>query len=273
MFERGREIPLSRVVVVITMQNTSPWKEIFEQGQIPTWVKQFQNLGVQVLTIESNHPHPALVAVGRFIERWRYGSYLGRFVRSFLWVAHRLLPPSKIVWQVVPGAIPKILEESPSSYLSVFRRNGALFEWFLSATSYDFLYRVHSSSFVDPVGLNLFLESLDSNVPIVAGKSGVNSQGHEFLSGAGILFTRSAVQVLNNRFRHVRRDLPEDVGLGLLCTSEGLERTAIERVDYESLQQLTENPIPEGVFHFRCKSPQRPGGDIEIMKALGRHFF
>lgn len=259
--------------MVITMQNIFPWREIFEQGQVLTWVKQCQNLGVEVLTIESNGLSPALVAVERFIESWRYGSVLGRLVRSFLWSTHFLLPPSKIVWQAVPGVIPKILEESPSSYLTMFRRNGALFEWFLSATSYDFLYRVHSSSFVDPVGLNLFLECLDSNVPLVAGKAGINSQGHEFLSGAGILFTRSAVQVLNNRFRHVRRDLPEDVGLGLLCTSEGLERTAIERVDYESLQQLTENPIPEGVFHFRCKSPQRPGGDIEIMRALGRHFF
>lgn len=264
---------MSRVVVVISMQSISPWKEIYERGQIPTWVEQCQNFGVEVLTIESNRPSPALVAVERFIEKWRYGGFLGRLVRLFLATAHFILPPSRIDWSVVPGAIPKIIEESPSSYLTMFRRNGALFEWFLSETSYDFLYRVHSSSFIDPLGLNLFLKGLDSNVPLLAGKIEIDSQGHEFPSGAGILFTRAAVQVLNNRFRHVRRDLPEDVGLGLLAAGEDLVRTSIERVDYERLRQLTENPIPEGVFHFRCKALQRPEGDIEIMKALGRHFF
>lgn len=240
---------------------------------MPTWIRQCEALEIPVFTLESKSPSTAVGVAERFTERWRYGRFVGRLVRVFLRIAHLVLPPSKITWSVIPGGIPRIIENSPSSYLTSFRRNGALFDWFLNETSHELLYRVHSSSFIDPAGLQSFVAGLDTHVPLVAGKTEFDSQGREFLSGAGILFTRAAVALLNRSFRDVRRDLPEDVGLGLLFANHPVERVSIERVDYETAQQATDLSIPEGVFHFRCKSCQRPEGDIQIMHLLSRYFF
>lgn len=260
-------------MVVISMKKSWPWREIFEQGQMPTWIRQCQALEIPVFTLESKSPSAAVGLAERFVERWRYGRFVGHLVRSCLRIAHLVLPPSEITWGVIPGDIPRIIENSSSSYLTFFRRNGALFDWFLNETSHELLYRVHSSSFIDPAGLQSFVAGLDTNASLVAGKTEFDSQGREFLSGAGILFTRAAVALLNTSFRDVRRDLPEDVGLSLLFASHHLERASIERVDYETLQEATVHSIPEGIFHFRCKSRQRPEGDIQIMQLLGRYFF
>ena len=166
-----------------------------------------------------------------------------------------------------------IWEKTISSRTFFARRNRALLEWISENPQYEWVFRVHSSSFVHPHRLLSFLDELPTGSALVGGQRQTDEWGREYFSGAGILFSQQAARELLSVFGEVRRDLPEDVGISLLVKKMQLREIEIQRIDIERPSHAVEAAQVSGdAFHFRCKSIDRPWGDIRIMQILARYF-
>lgn len=268
--------PAHRAVIVIGMDRSPPWDRIFLDGQLPTWIQECKRLGIPVVALESIKPRRRR----RFDEKiwvWRHDPLFGVVFRIILWSIGRLVPLRYHGWEEKTrrerNELDIILEKSISSRTFFARRNRAFLEWISENPQYEWVYRVHSSSFVHPHRFLNFLDELPMPSALIGGQFQVDEWGREYLSGAGVLFSRQAALELLSIWGKVRRDLPEDVGITLLAKKLGLVTQEIQRIDIDRPSRaLVAAKLSDSVFHFRCKSTDRPWGDIRIMQLLS-HFF
>ncbi len=275
MENNGSATAGSRVAIVIGMEDSPPWGEIFREGQVPTWVDRCVKLGIPIFLLQSRQSPRLIALVDSLIERWRYGAIVGRSVRGVLRVLDYVLPRKKVAWGMEQAIFPIIRESSPSARMFFHRRNFAFLEWAAANPRFEFVYRLHSSSFLNPEDLLRFLANLDSSVPIVGGKTHPPFSRHVFLSGAGLLFSRSAVRKILEHSSDLRRDVPEDVGISILARLAKVEFVEIARIDIEDESEVEDAhqvAQRDGIFHFRCKTGSRPQGDIAAMVSLAQKF-
>lgn len=223
--------------------------------------------------LEARQTNKIADAVDGFLDRRRHGGKIGPMVRMILAFLNRTLPRSNPKWAVESGRVPIIREQSPGTLMLHHRRNIALFEWFLTERNEAFLYRVNSSSFVEVSRLENFLSSVHHPEPLIGGRMTVDGFGRHFLSGASLLMNRKAVELLYEARFELRRDLPEDVSISILAKSlaiPAIEIPSIEVADDFSFDE--DNLVKAGVFHFRCKSPVRPEGDVQKMLKISAFF-
>ena len=266
-------VPLTKaspLVIVVAMKNVTPWKEIYEFGQKPTWIREAKQKGFGVYRLESKKSSKFQDLIDKTVDARRHGRLAGGPTRLLLRFMDIVAPRRQAKWSEAEGEIPAIVEDSPDMMTLFHRRNLALFEWFLFKRSEDFLFRVNSSSYVILERLKEYLESQNPNEITIGGSPILDGQGRDFLSGAGLLFSRPAVEKLYKNWQSLRRDLPEDVGIGVLAKKLNLYmkpmRTGLFSAD-ESKWEFLDN---QEIFHVRCKGHDRPEEDIQNMIAIDR---
>lgn len=259
--------------IAIQMRYISPWREIYDRGQYPTWITSALANQISVYRLEAETTNRIQDAIDSFLDTRRHGATLGVLVRFVLRLADKLLPRSRPKWAVEEGTVPIIRERSPAMLMLHHRRNIALLGWFAAERSEPFLFRTNSSSFVNALSLSEYVSTLDPNKPLVGGVFAVDAVGRRFLSGAGLLLSRAAVKVLYEARVQLRRDLPEDVAISLLAQSLDIEIVQLRRIDlgedFDSCTGSFRLSDPD-IFHFRCKSTSRPDGDVLKMLAVSK---
>lgn len=267
------QLDTSEVAVVVTMDRREPWGQIFEEGQLPTWVNWSLELGFYVARCESLGSG----RIGGFFDQLalvrQHDPIFSPFIKIGIRAAVNLHQRSPSDWSIVDSEnLPIILENRPSSSIHFYSRNRAMLEWISGNPQYKWIYRVHSSSYIHPERFFDYVSRLPQDAEIVAGPNQIDSRGRRFLSGSGILWSRKAALKCLSGFHLLKRYLPEDVGLGLLFHELGIQTNHIERVDIASPIECFGNEWDSQIFHFRCKSLFRPAGDVETMNILDHAF-
>ena len=125
------------------------------------------------------------------------------------------------------------------------------FEWALENRSFDFIFRVNSSSYVNIEKLIQFVNNLHTSVLYAGNVIDLKMLDLKFVSGSGIILDKFSVKniVLNkNIWDH---SIIDDVALGKVCQTLNIPPTegdffAIKKnvFSYDKL---------ESSYHFRCK--------------------
>lgn len=146
----------------------------------------------------------------------------------------------------------------------------AVLSHLLADETWHYIWLGNTSTFVN-VDRLIGLLPLLPNSGVYAGTS-TRYGRHTFASGTGLVLSRDVAEATVHSRRRWRHDLLVDVALGKMCQSLGVMLTHLERLDLSSVSQLDEMPDEELVQHLsiRCKSHQRPSGEVELMTRLHR---
>lgn len=120
---------------------------------------------------------------------------------------------------------------------------------------YDYLFRTNLSSFVDLYKLYEFIH-LESTQWIHYGGIILTPADIKFgyVSGAGILFSPTAVEYILDHQSELDYSIIDDVAIGKLLIPE-FQIEFINRIELESVPECIIKPIKESpVFHYRCKT-------------------
>lgn len=256
------------VLVAVSQGNTEPWLTIWKEGQEKTWIKS-KVKNVDVIHFKSK-PTPSIIQqIDKFHEKNRYKTRIG------LWQGRI----DKIITKTISHKIPKysfsyenslLTVNSWSTYQLQGRRFIALYDWFLGQTNYEFLFVTNTSSYINKSNLSSLIQKFDSRDLIYAGFLLPENENNQFVSGAGKLLSRECVEMIADNWDKFKFDTLEDVSHGDLMRDLGVTPIPLSRVELTSPSAVAELPssLLTKEFHFRCKSPEVPREDVQIMAHL-----
>lgn len=125
------------------------------------------------------------------------------------------------------------------------------FEWSEENISYDYIFRVNSSSYVDTPRLIKFINNLNQEFVYAGSIKNIKMLDLKFISGSGVLFNKNAIKKILVHKDEWDHDLIDDVALGKLCKKIDIPTTEGEFFEINS-NILNYNSIPES-YHIRCK--------------------
>ena len=254
-----------KLLIAISHSETHPWNEMYKLGQFETWIK-INSPNVDVIRYSSQSPNLFWKIYDEIHEKFRFSSRIGKWqgrIDRFLFPI-MLSKRSDFYYSEES----KVLEVcAPSTYIHFHKRNRALFEWFLSETKYDFLFRTNSSSYI--VQEKLFEAACAGHSPLFSGKIHGRA-GSQFVSGAGILLDRPMVSLILENWDLLELHMIEDVALSRLAKRLGVSLQSLDYLEVSSVEDLRRlsDDILQRYFHFRCKALSRPSGEIDVMNAL-----
>jgi hypothetical protein len=257
-----------KLMVSITQANTEPWLSIWREGQQKTWMKKDKKI-VTILNYKSKAPPKFLAKFDIYHERYRYHQKIGKYVSIF----------DKIFAQITSKEIPayKYIEsenllavDSYSMYLLTNKRNLSLFKFFIEETECNFLFQTNTSSYVDCTKLLRVIENFDPKSNVYAGFVVEPQSTRAFVSGAGRLLSRAAIELIYSQYKQFPHDNLEDVSIGDFMRKFGVEPLHLNRLDLPNLEILNNISDEElgSNFVFRCKSDEVPRKDAIIMQKL-----
>lgn len=153
--------------------------------------------------------------------------------------------------------IPGILEKTVKSM-----------EYIQNNYEYDYIFRTNLSSFVDLYKLYEFIH-LESTQSIDYGGIILTPSDIPFgyISGAGILFSRTTTEYIINNQSKLDYSIIDDVAFGKLLVPK-FPIDFINRIELESVPECIIKPIRDSpVFHFRCKTTNH-FNTVNIMNRL-----
>jgi hypothetical protein len=250
---------------VIIATEEEPWTSINRVGQESTWLKDL-----------------------RECDRYLAAYSLGNLGES------RINPKNHRKIEFLSGSSrshnlsePKFFNKYHATFEGV-RGYGSLVGTTLSAMNYlvnesdcDFIVRTNVSSYWGIEKLREFLaDKPQSNYyagcaeKLYGGLRG-RIQETKYASGAGIIMSADVAKRLVENRRKFSKRFIDDLAIGRVASSLGLELNYLNRIDLDSLEKLNQLSSEDlsGNYHFRCKSYIYPGvaeprGDIEIMREL-----
>lgn len=136
-------------------------------------------------------------------------------------------------------------------------KNFKAFEWIYKNEDFDFLFRTNTSSFINIKNLESYINNLKrSKDPIYDGivlnlKNKKNKSCIKFVSGAGILFNKKAIEVLINNQNEYDHSLWEDVAIGELLNKKSVFPSSGRRYDIRG--NIFKQDIDLNHYHYRCR--------------------
>lgn len=234
-----------KIAFLVLVSTASPWFEITNSGQIPTWLSQMDESSEYVLA-HSNGVRGKSIQDGSDHRKISYP--LGQ--------VSKLLPgttfdTSKTLECETYSGIGGLL---PTSILGI--------RYLIANFSPDFIVRTNSSSYWN----TQLLKEGAANWPKKNFYGGVTAPINggfrgklfrkKFVSGAGIIMSSDVAVKLCRAEERLRLDLIDDVSIGLYLNSIGIKPKELDRIDLKSLGDVNQLR-PESIakcFHFRCKS-------------------
>lgn len=254
-----------KLLIAISHSETHPWNEMYRLGQLETWIKvDFPR--IDVIRYSSQSPNLFWRIYDQLHEKFRFSSRIGKWQGRI----DRILFPlflSKAPSFSYNDELKELEVNSPSTYIHFHLRNRALFDWFLSETEYDFLFRTNSSSYI--IKEKLFETACAGHSPLFSGKI-LGRPDSQFVSGAGILLDRPMVRLMLENWDMLELHMIEDVALSRLAKRLGVSLQPLDYLEVSSVEDLRRlsDDILQSYFHFRCKALSRPSGEIDVMNAL-----
>ena len=257
-----------KLMVSITQANTEPWLSIWKEGQEKTWMRKYFKT-VKVINYKSKTPPKFLAYFDMYHEKYRYhpeiGKYITIFDKIFANVTSKEIPAYKYI------EFTNLLEvDSYSMYLLTNKRNLSLFKFFIEETKCNFLFQTNTSSYVNCAKLLKIIENFDPKSHVYAGFVVEPQSTRAFVSGAGRLLSRAAVELIYRQYKMFPHDNLEDVSIGDFMRKFGVKPLHLNRMDLPNLEVLNSISDQELSSHFvfRCKSNEVPRKDVTIMKEL-----
>ena len=262
-----------RLMIVIGQVLVDPWLSISMTGQFRTWLPIADGLGIPV-----KHSH------GR-----RPGVLVQLFDRAHEWAWWRV-KGQELVPRIDTLVGRRYLSRIPDAEVVDFQGTGstgwsqnlldiyALQRWKVLGSlqqalreDFDFVYFTTASSYVRPAELRRTVAALPLSGTYAGTRHVDTRTGLAFASGANRVLSRDVVELVIRERRKYRHDVMEDVGLGELVMSGGIELRDLPSVNVgsrEALDALDDSTIREN-FHFRMTSGSRKNRhDAALMHTL-----
>jgi hypothetical protein len=146
----------------------------------------------------------------------------------------------------------------------------AAFDHVLRECEFDLVFRTNCSTYVDLPNLQGFACEEGEQTRFYAGK-GVSHDLIDFAGGSGYFLSRDLVQLVVEKQADWDHHYLDDVALGKLLRSDGVERRFAPRVIVGSPREVKRLDLSQ--FHFRCKTDSAGRrGDIELMSRIHAEF-
>ena len=249
-----------------------PWIDILHSGQEETWLKLKRPEGIEVIHFHATPMNRLGIGLDVIHEKIRWSTrakarslrFLDFIVCAPLMIYDAKYSKSNLLYTSDPA----LHIHFPDSYLTYRWKELALFRYFLTETNCEYLFITSSSSYVNPYRLKEYISKLNSK-SVYAGA--LPYQDARFISGSNRILSRDVVQkVLENKTRF-DPTIIEDVALGQLIESLGVERLGFPICNIASIKELESFPVVslQTSCHFRLKSGKlTERNDVQIMKAL-----
>lgn len=258
------------VLCAIQFSNMEPWKSIRNYGQIPTFLAQEIHSGIDFMYFEGLDAPRVLRLIEKGHETLRYrrlGIALVPIDRVFTYPIKAWIPNSLIHQNLrrISTLRIEVLDLFPLLLWKYF----GLYNYFLNATNFDFLFTTNSNCYVLPKNLqkliqDLPMDNLYAGTPLKAGI-------HSFASGANRLMSRDIVYKLVKNISNMDRGLIEDVAQGKFLEQENIKLYPLKTKDLHSLTEasLISSEALGELHQIRIKSTHaRKEKDVEIMHFL-----
>ena len=256
------------VLIAVGMANIEPWSSIWKDGQNTTWVRD-KVKGVDVIqSISVNAPY-LISKLDKIHNSNRPKKYIGLWQGRVDYLLTRFI--SRKIPKYTFDKNKSVLEvKNFSTWLLLGQRNGALFDWFLKFTDYDFLYTTNSSSYINKRNLLDLVQDYDKNDNVYAGYLMPENQKLQFVSGAGRLLSRCCIELIVKNWQKYSHNNIEDVCLGNFLRGLGVKPTHLNTVQVPDLAAVSDlrTEVLASEFHFRCKGLGEVRNDIAIMTLL-----
>jgi hypothetical protein len=266
----------SRALMVGILQvDAEPWKSIYEQGQLPTWIKSCPP-NVEIVNVYGDTPNKIVRALDRTHEKFRWSSALqgpnlalDRYLTQFL--RKKTMPE----WIKKNGERTTDLHVKVASmHLTLPIVELVLFKYFLHSSKADFLYMSNSSSYIRLSELVGLIHTFP--VSKLYGGTKVTFGGIQFMSGANRILSRDLVEKLVSDFSLWDFSYIEDVSMGKLISGEDINFASIPSLQFQTKEQIDCTDIGElkKNVHFRLKSGSLDSrNDTELMHYLHKRLF
>lgn len=256
-------------IVVVGHALYSPWIEIFENGQLKTWLNKTPEAVIHAF----GNP------VNRMIRRidsqfWKYkwnpifGKYLLGFQRALNPLLSRIQPKTdesfhpwfkSFTWRI---GMPDLDLLMANKTMAIFRNS--------LSHDYGYLVTTTSSSYINLEELKATIKKL-SIEKCVAGRI-IEQNNEKFPSGTFRIFSRDVIKEIVKRERSFSYWLPEDLALGrLLKTIDNITWTNLKSVnipDSTALDNLSDVEL-KNIVHFRLTSGTLENrNDTNLMRHL-----
>jgi hypothetical protein len=273
LMQYSREVASSpSVLCAISHGLYKPWIDILHSGQEATWLKLERPTGIEVIHFHATPMNRLGVRLDVVHEKIRWSTRSkARLLRFFDFIVCTPLMVYEAKYsksKLLHTSDPALHIHFPDSYLTYRWKELALFRYFLTETNCEYLFLTSSSSYVNPYRLKEYISKLNSN-SVYTGA--LPYQDAQFVSGSNRILSRDVVEkVLENKTRF-DPTIIEDVALGQLIDSLGVERLGFPISNIASLKELDAFPATglQTSYHFRLKSGELTDrNDVQIMKAL-----
>ena len=261
-----------QTIVLIKHGLYEPWMQIAKQGQSKTWLSLQVPDGIKIVHFYGIPVSKCGARLEKLHEwsRWhsRFTCYLQRIFDIFI-----LFP--FLLW------IPKVKKDNKlgmrdqelqcqvlDTYYTLRWKQLAAYKYLLDNFSFEYLYEVNGSSYVNLSALLRYLQ----DIPELGFYGGLLPwQEASFISGASRLTSYDVLERLLKNRKNWDVSLLEDVAIGKLLTSLGFKPNAINSSILEQLEDvanISQFDLYQN-FHFRTKSgPLNQRNDIALMAAI-----
>ena len=247
-----------RLMIVIGDVLHEPWNSISLRGQVPTWLAEAERPGVVVRHSHANR----LGAVGTRLDRWH---------ERARWSTHgRTRVPVIDSWAGRPfrDRVPRVQvttwgdsgqvawhQDLPDMYLAQrWKVLGSLTQ--ALTEPFDYVYFTTASSYVRVRELVRRVEELPRSGAYAGTRMVEGTTGEVFASGASRVFSRDVAQWVVDHRSDYSNDVMEDVGIGRVIRSAGIDVIPWPSLNLDSfaaLEAATDADLLAN-FHFRLKS-------------------
>jgi len=251
-----------RIAVLIAYADCTPFREIVEETHRFIW-KDAEDQGIDVFYISGRPIGSWVWKLNSVLEHLRWSRF---FPVLYIWDKlsfrrfRRQLPQVLRFGNSLEVQVPSGLRFLGITILAGFK--------LLSDMGYTHMYKTTVSSVVNLKDLTQLALSHRPGELLYAGT--VNDEADfKFVSGANLFINREVADFLFQNRHLWRHEFLDDVAIGRLLSQE-VTIKKLSSLNFTSVEKLRATPTEElmSVTHFRCKSDNRPEGDIQILREL-----
>lgn len=257
-------------MVGLLQVNAEPWKSIYEEGQLPTWIKSSPP-SIEIVNIYGDTPSKIVRGLDIVHETLRLSSSLQGPIHALDRNLNKYFrKKSNPKWSKKKDEyVTSLHVKVPSMLLTLPVVEIVLFKYFLNRTKADFLYMSNTSSYINLIELEKRLQYFP--ISKVYGGTRDTSGEIQFMSGANRILSRDLVEKLVSKFSLWDFSYVEDVSMGKLLLGEDKNFVAIPRQVFRTKEEIDSADIVEMKknVQFRLRSGKlRSRNDIELMHHL-----
>ena len=261
-------------IVLIKHGLYSPWVEIAKKGQSKTWLSLQIPEGFRVVHFYGIPVSKFGSWLDKFHEwlRWngRFTSYFQRIIDVIFGFPFLLWIPRVRKADNLDMRDTELQCQVFDTYYTLRWKQLAVYKYLLDNFSFDYLYEVNGSSYVNLSVLKKFIQQ----IPKTGFYGGMLPwEQASFISGASRLTSHDVLKALVKHRKNWDASLLEDVAIGKVLRKFGFCPTPINSLILENVEDV--NLISQldltQKFHFRTKSGSlNQRNDVALMAALHR---